>query len=294
MPIERRTSDETDEAVRTLGWLEICEIATWRGHDMIRIVGTLDGEHVDTYVEHDGASVIGSINSFDGTGGQLASVQRLEADMLAVDALEHAEILEFTMHSSSMRPTVHLVAAGAGELQIEMGLHDDMTAFIRRRVRERGQDGEGRTLSRLGAMTMAIGARGVPEIDRRIDTVFAGMKGWYGGVRYQTASDGKITTAIDHQGVQMRSDGIEIANLPETVRTGILGRQRRRLSQVVEAPGFEGLEVDGINQRAASSARLGGRWVRIDVRDEHGAKFEQVEREEARRIAHETYARRNP
>lgn len=293
MKIERIRNDETRDAIATAGWLQDCEIATWRGQTKIRIVGVLNGEKVDTYVEHDGKSVIGSINAFDDTGGHLVPVQAMEADLALMEAMPHLEALSFTAHARGMRPTLSAVVPGAGRLDIEMGRHDDLEAFIRRKVRERGQDGEGRTLSRLGAMTLAIAAGDAGHLDRIVDTVFAGMKGVYCGVRFETSAQGQISTAVNHKGVQMRSDGIEISNLPETVRLAILGRQRRRLDQVVDVPGFEGLEIDGISRRAMSAGRLGGQWVRVDVRDEHGAKFEQIERDEARSVAHETFTRRS-
>jgi hypothetical protein len=294
MPIIRERTQATRDAVDATPWIEDCEEAVHPGQRdaLLRIVGTIDGEHVDTYIPRDPSGVQASIDCFELEDGPLITTRQVDGDLAVIEEIPHIEAVEIVGTEWGSRPSIRFIMPGAGTVDIEVGAHADLGSFLARTLRNRRQDAEGRNLSRLGAMTLALAARDAADLDRIVDTVFTGAAGDFRGVRYETDSQGRITTSYDHQAVQMRSDGIEIADLPETIRAGIVGKQRRRLDQVVEVPGFDDLEVVGISHRAMSSRMSRRNWVRIDVRDADGARFEQLEIEEARTAAQETLRRR--
>lgn len=289
MPITRTTDAET-QAAEMADAIEACARAVHQDKRMLMV--RLAGGY-DVYIANDYASIAAAIHDIEFTD-DMVPARVVDAYVEAVEGLPGVADIELTVHEYGDRPGIIFVAPGYGRVQMQITQDIEPEKMLKRTLRERRQDSEGRTMTRLGAMTIALAARTPEDVDRIIDTIFPGGDVDYLGVHATFSREGLITTRFEHDGVQMRSDGIEVADLPETVRIAIRGAQRRHLRDVVVVPGFEGLEIAGIGYNAMSS-RIDPRrsWVRIDVRDENGAKFEKVEIEEAREIAHAMLARRN-
>lgn len=292
MPIERSTNAETEAAVAAIDKLHGCEIGTLAGWSLLRIRGDLPAGDGWYYIPHEHVSVMASLKDAR-LHPAMVSADAFDDHLAAVEGITDVEIVEVVSNETHSVPAIAFVAPEYGHVDLRVHEGVDPKQMIRRTARERRQDAEGRTISRLGAMTLALAARDHRELNMIVDTIFMAGKIRYHGVEATIGSDGRIVTIYDHQGVQMRSDGIEIADLPETVRTAIKGRQRRRLGEVVEIPGFDDLDITGIYFNALSAFTWPGKsWIRLDVRDANGAKFDFIEIDEAREVARRTFDRR--
>jgi len=298
MQIRRIQTDETDAATRALPWVEGCSIAVLdsgpRTADkiMLHVKGQREGPPFDVYIGFDEPTVMGALQNIDLGHYGAVSAATVDAHLAALESHGNIEDLDLVVHEADREPEVSFTAAGIGRVTMRIDENEDVARELRRIARNRRLDSEGHTLSSLGAMTLALAADGPEDLDRIVDTVFRGGTTRYRGVRIVKTSEGRITTAFTHDGVEMRSDGIEIPNLPETVRLAILGKQRRRLGQVVEIPGFDEMDIVGIGRNTSTPGSRGRDWVRLDVRDTDGAKFPEMEIEEARVVAHAMYRKR--
>lgn len=294
MPIDRRTTRETEAAVAANDWLESCSLATYRDVSMLHIRGTVHGYHVDTYIGHQDPTVAASLDDMDlgPVDETTVSARAIDAAVAAVEGFGHVEQVEVVPHQMGEQPQISFTAPGIGDMTLRIANHVDAAREIRLTARDRRLDTQGNTLSALGARTLALAATDEAMLDRIVDTVYRGGTCRYAGVLAQTSSQGVVSTSYMHDGVAMRSDGIEIPDLPETVRLAIVGKQRRRLGQVVEIPGFDDLDIVGIGRNSMEARRKGGTWIRLDVRDRDGARFPQLEIEEGRMVAHEMFRRR--
>ena len=280
--------------METLDWIECCQPCAHGGKRLLLI--RPQGGY-DIYIEWELPTIRESIEDVH-IEDDMTSARIVDMFLEQVEAIPHVTNVEVTGHIWGGAPSIEFSAPlyGRGVIQVDDGV--DPRKMLTRMKRERMQDAEGRRISRLGAMTLALCAKTLEEVDLIVDTVMYGGAGIYRNVHYKTNSEGLVITNLDHKGVQMRSDGIEIADLPETVRNAIKGRQRRRLGDVIEIPGFDGLDIAGIGFNAMTTRSTprdvtGANWIRIDVRNEDGAKFDLVETEEARTIAREIFERRS-
>lgn len=300
LPLDVQRSEETRHVAETVPGVDDVALVEITGNWMIRLTATIQGKPFSTYIacETDFESDVQAAmdNPWLLETADAHTMEMAVAHALALPGVSGV-LLEPTRQETE--PALNLLAPGIGRVEIPLvNLDPDWTLEreLRKLRRRRTQDAEGRTITRLGAMSLALAAIDVEDLDRIVDTIFVGGTISYRGIMSEIAKGDRLVTSYSVAGARIRADGIEMGDLPDTLKLALRGDayKGRPLSDLVDIAGFEDLHIARINGQAAANRRVygGAGWLRIDVRDTDGAVLEDLNQEEARLVAHETYARR--
>lgn len=300
MTFEQVRNDETRAAVNRVEGLEDVALVRVLGVPMIWIRANMGDLRLTTYVsrcqdvESDVAYALSQKNIVDAVEADVVD-QAIE-DALAIEGVEGVEVQPMT---DGYLAYIRMVVPGSGAVNFPLSRQDQnwrLATEIARIGKRRRQDAEGRTLGRLGAMSMAMAASDPDDLDRIVDTVFIGGDVDYRGITSAVRNSWTLTTSYETTGVRIRSDGIEMGGLPETVKLALRADmfKDQPLSKVIDIPGFDDLRIAKIDGRAEANRKVmgGAGWMRIDVRDADGARLDDLYHEEARDVARETFERR--
>lgn len=293
-------SDDTKEVVELFD--KVVDIATTRiaNRNVIRLTITDGDRLISTYIDHNGTVEhdVGSVVDSPWLH-EAASAECMERAVTDALAIPGSQNVMFEPFADGYQPTIQLMVPGVGNVEFELAnLPDDWTLekAVKKIRRHRLQDAEARTISRLGAMSFALAAADEEDLDRIVDTIFVAGTITYRGISCEIAKGDRLVTCFSAAGARIRADGIEIGELPDTIKLALRGDayKDKPLASLVDIAGFENLRIAQIDGRAAANRRVlgGAGWIRIDVRDVDGAKLDDLEKEEAREIAHETFQRR--
>lgn len=293
-------NDVTRAAMDGHPWVHDLATTELAGTPALYVAGTLDGRAFTTYVAGNGndpADIERTLRSMalDPDVDNMTDAGWVDehlAHALTMPGVERLKMLPY----NGAPPTIEMVAPGIGHVSLMVDA-DPLAERLARIRRHRREDGEGRTLTRFGAMSLALAATDPDDLDRIVDTAFAADNVHYRGVTMQITRGTRIGTTVHTGGMLVVQDGIEIDDMPDTLKTALLGHAHdgEPLSRIVDLPGFGDLRIGTINRQTTinrTKAGGGGTWIKIHVRDEHGATFEDLEIEEARKAAQRTLGER--
>lgn len=298
-------NDMTRAAMARHGWTADVAIADLLGESVMLVAGTLAGQSFSTYVgdELGGPFSAGRIEDMlfaleaePDVENMTASTQ-IDAYIAHASTLPGIEHLHVSPYVDANSPTLDMIAPGIGRVSLVVS-EKPLEKHLAKLKRERRQDAEGRTLTRFGAMSLALVARDAEDLDRILDTAFVADDLTYRGIHMRITHGTQVQPTVRSGTMLVLPDGIEVIDLPETIKLALRGGEMdgQPLARVADMPGFEGLRIGTIN-RQTSVNRLtaggGGGWIKIHVRDEHNARMEDLEIEEARTVAHDTLDRRH-
>lgn len=299
MTRERLTIDEMYDIRQRVPQVEEVAVVTIAGRQMIHLDAMMMDQRVRTYVEAGtGDSIRRRImeEMHEGDPERITPDTVIDAVMEGIERIVGVEGVRLDATRAKTAPELTATIPGVGPVRMVVDQFADFDAWLKRISRERRQDAEGRTLRRLGAISLALVATGPEDLDRIVDTVFIGGNGDYRGVKTTVTRDTVLTTSVEVQGVRIRSDGIEIGDLPETVKVAMRGGMfsGKPLGSLIEIPGFEDLRIAAVNGRATANRTVvgGAGWMRVDVRDADGALLDDLLIDEARDVARETFEKR--
>lgn len=294
MPITISTSEEAQSLQESIGWKCKIKNAQYNSKNFYKVQSPHINKNSPVYFTKcfNVSKDIENLKQRD----YLDDCESIDSYISCIENIEGSQIIDFRFNYSGYdgnTTSIEFVAPLMGYVKIIPLNYVSADVMIKKTARETRQDAEGRSLTELAAMIIAVEAKSLQDVDMLVDAIFMAGDLRYRGLRAELDRDGHIQLSYTHEGVELRHDGIEVPGLPETVRAALKGHQRRRLKQVIEIPGFEDLEIDNILYNAKSrNSRPGENWIRIDVRNEYGAKFAKVEIDEAREIARQTYSKR--
>lgn len=286
----------TRAAMADNGWVTDLAVADLAGTPALYVAGTLDDRVFATYVAGDGndaADVERTLSgmTLDPEVDNMTDAEWVDEHLAHALTIVGVEGMRMIPYLEGVPPTLEMVVPGIGHVSLMVD-GDPLAKRLARMRRHRREDAEGRTITRFGAMSLALVATDPDDLDRIVDTAFAANEVVYRKVHIRLVKD-RVSTTVDVKDMRVVTDGIEVDGLPETIRIALLGRELdgQPLSRVVDMPGFGDLRISTINRQTTVNRRTaggGGTWIKIHVRDEHGAAFEDLEMEDARRVAHET------